>query len=210
MIFRRKNHLSPNVLSLPQNPTDMKSLCVFCGSSKGFNPIYIEVARQLGLTLAQRQIRLVYGAGNIGLMGVLADAVLEAGGEVLGVIPEFLVVKEVCHAGLTELVVTQTMHQRKQIMEERSDGVLVLPGGYGTLDEFFEILTWKQLHLHNKPVGLLNVGGFYDSLLAHFQKMHGEGFIRPANLDLVVVAESIEDLLVKIEQPVVAEVDKWL
>lgn len=175
----------------------MKSLCVFCGSSKGSQPLYVEVARQLGVILAQRQIRLVYGAGNVGLMGVLADAALESGGEVLGVIPEFLVEKEVCHDGLTELIVTQTMHQRKQIMEDRSDGVLVLPGGYGTLDEFFEILTWKQLHLHDKPVGLLNVGGFYDPLLAHFRKMNEDGFIRPANLDLVVVAENVEDLLEK-------------
>ena len=164
----------------------------------------------MGVTLAQRQIRLVYGAGNIGLMGVLADAVLENGGEVLGVIPDFLKEKEVCHTGLTELVVTQTMHQRKQIMEERSDGVIVLPGGFGTLDEFFEILTWKQLHLHNKPVGLLNVGGFYDPLLAHFQKMQAEGFIKPANFDLVVVAENMDDLLKKMEQANVEAVDKWL
>ncbi len=164
----------------------------------------------MGVTLAQRQIRLVYGAGNIGLMGVLADAVLENGGEVLGVIPDFLKEKEVCHTGLTELVVTQTMHQRKQIMEERSDGVIVLPGGFGTLDEFFEILTWKQLHLHNKPVGLLNVGGFYDPLLAHFQKMQAEGFIKPANFDLVVVAENMDDLLKKMEQATVEAVDKWL
>jgi uncharacterized protein (TIGR00730 family) len=128
----------------------MNSLCVFCGSSTGFENVYTETAHRLGQILAEKNIRLVYGAGNIGLMGIIADAVLEAGGQVLGVIPDFLKAKEVCHTGLTELIVTQTMHQRKQIMEEASDGFIVLPGGYGTLDEFFEILTWKQLHLHRK------------------------------------------------------------
>ena len=124
----------------------MKSICIFCGSSKGYSKVYEEVAKHLGIMLAKKGIRIVYGAGNVGLMGVVADAALSADGEVLGVIPQFLKEWEVCHTGLTELVVTETMHQRKWVMEERSDGVIVLPGGYGTLDEFFEILTWKQLN----------------------------------------------------------------
>jgi hypothetical protein len=186
----------------------MKSLCVFCGSSKGVNPAFAEAAIQTGKLLAERNIRLVYGAGNVGLMGVIADAVLENGGEVLGVIPDFLKAKEICHTGLTELIVTQTMHQRKQIMEERSDGVVVLPGGFGTLDEFFEILTWKQLRLHNKPIGMLNVHGFYDPLLTHFRIMHEAGYIKTANLGLLVVAPEISALLDVMEHPFGPHSDK--
>ncbi|RMF28143.1 MAG: TIGR00730 family Rossman fold protein [Bacteroidetes bacterium] len=178
----------------------MQSLCVFCGASPGTDPGYAQVARQVGATLARRGLRLVYGAGKVGLMGELADAALAAGGQVLGVIPEFLQEKEVCHRGLTQLIVTQTMHERKQIMEAHSDGVLVLPGGYGTLDEFFEILTWKQLHLHRKPIGLLNVRGYYDHLLQHFRKMHREGFLRDANLDLCLVDDDLERLLAEMER----------
>ena len=175
----------------------MKSICVFCGSSKGFSPIYSEVAEKLGQSFAAKGIKLVYGAGNVGLMGVIADAVLGEGGEVLGVIPNFLKEREVCHTRLTELVVTETMHERKQIMEERSDGVIVMPGGYGTLDEFFEMLTWKQLHRHNKPIGILNVNGYYDPLMAHVQKMVEEGFLKEANVHLFCVSDSIEELIQK-------------
>ncbi len=178
----------------------MQSLCVFCGASKGSDPTYQQVARRVGRTLALRGIRLVYGAGKVGLMGELADATLAAGGRVLGVIPEFLREKEVCHQGLTELVVTRTMHERKQIMEEQSDGVLVLPGGYGTLDEFFDTLTWKQLRLHRKPIGLLNVRGYYDHLLQHFHRMHREGFLRDHNLELCLVDDDLERLLARMEE----------
>ncbi|TAK44002.1 MAG: TIGR00730 family Rossman fold protein [Saprospiraceae bacterium] len=188
----------------------MKSICVFCGSSAGSNPIYAETAHRLGVLFAQRQIRLVYGGGNVGLMGVAADACLGAGGSVLGVIPGFLKEKEVCHTGLTELIVTRTMHERKQIMEERSDGFIMLPGGYGTLDEFFEILTWRQLHLHSKPTGLLNVDGYYCALLAHVQRMSEDGFLKKANLSLIVVADEIEELLEKMEQPLNPSTPKWL
>lgn len=188
----------------------MNSICVFCGSSKGFNPLHANITRLAGAMLAKRNIRLVYGAGNIGLMGILADAVLENGGEVLGVIPEFLKEKEVCHTGLTELIVTQTMHQRKEIMANRSDGFIVLPGGYGTLDEFFEILTWRQLHLHDKPIGILNFNGYYDHLLAHVRQMWREGFLRESNLSLITVSENFPELLEKMSQPVNLETEKWL
>ena len=177
----------------------MKSICVFCGSSKGLSPFYAELAHNVGRGLAEKNIRLIYGAGNIGLMGELADAALKAGGQVTGVIPNFLKLKEVCHMGLTELVVTETMHDRKWIMDERSDGVIVMPGGFGTLDEFFEILTWKQLNLIVKPIGILNVNGFYDPLLAHCQKMVEEGFVRKTNLSLFCVADNLEDLLEKMK-----------
>ena len=188
----------------------MKSICVFCGSSKGFNSMYSDVARLVGAIFARRNIRLVYGAGNIGLMGEMADAVLENGGQVLGVIPEFLKEKEVCHTGLTELVVTKTMHQRKEIMAGNSDGFIVLPGGFGTLDEFFEILTWRQLRLHNKPIGVLNVNGYYDHLLAHVKQMWREGFLREANLSLMTVSEDIPELLEKMTQPANIAEEKWL
>lgn len=188
----------------------MKSICIFCGSSKGFSPIYSEAARHVGKLLAKKNILLVYGAGNVGLMGEAADAALAAGGKVLGVIPGFLKKWEVCHSGLTELIVTETMHQRKWIMEERSDAVIVLPGGFGTLDEFFEILTWKQLKLHHKPIGLLNINGFYDSLIAHARKMTEEGFIKESNLELFCVAKTIEELLDKMEKPANISGGKWL
>ncbi len=188
----------------------MKSICVFCGSSKGFSPVYEEAARAVGKAFAERNIQLVYGAGNVGLMGVTADAALQAGGEVLGVIPQFLKDWEVWHQGLTELIVTETMHERKWILEERSDAVMVLPGGYGTLDEFFEILTWKQLRLHNKPIGILNVNGYYDPLLTHVKMMAKEGFLKESNILLFKVADNVEELLRLMEQPVSVEAGKWL
>ena len=188
----------------------MKSICVFCGSSKGSSPKYAKLARHIGKSLADQKIKLVYGAGNIGLMGEAADAALKAGGEVLGVIPKFLKHKEVCHPGLTELVVTTTMHERKWIMDERSDGVIVLPGGFGTLDEFFEILTWKQLGLLSKPIGILNVDGFYDHLIAHAQHMVNEGFVRQSNLDLYCVADNLTELLEIMKVPSNQKEEKWL
>ena len=188
----------------------MKSISVFCGANKGFDPVYAAAAVEIGQTFAQRKIRTVYGAGNVGLMGILADAALENGGEVLGVIPDFLKKKEVCHTGLTELIVTRTMHERKQIMADRSDGFIILPGGFGTLDEFFEILTWRQLRLHNKPIGILDVGGFYQHLLAHINNMLEKGFLRDANLHLFTVADNLPDLLKKMADPVNLVEDKWL
>ncbi|MCB0626558.1 MAG: TIGR00730 family Rossman fold protein [Saprospiraceae bacterium] len=174
---------------------ELKHVAVFCGSSRGVDPDFARQARQLGHEFARQGITLIYGAGNIGLMGVIADAVLEQGGNVIGVIPHFIKDKEVCHTGLTELILVDTMHQRKQIMAERSDGFIVLPGGFGTLDEFFEILTWKQLHLHHKPIGLLNWKGYYDHLLAHIRHMHREGYLRESNLELLATAAELAPLL---------------
>ena len=149
----------------------MKSIAVFCGSAAGNNPIYTQLAAELGRTFARRGITLVYGAGNVGLMGVMADAALESGGRVVGAIPHFIKDKEVCHTGLTELITVESMHERKRIMADKADGFMSLPGGFGTMDELFEILTWKQLQLHRNPVGLLNWNGYYDHLIAHIGRM---------------------------------------
>ena len=173
----------------------MKRLCVFCGSSHGSKPVYAEAARQMGAALAKRKITLVYGGGQVGLMGVVADAALAGGGEVIGAIPQSLATKELAHAGLTELRVVKSMHERKALMADLSDGFIALPGGFGTMDEFHEILTWRQLGIHNKPVGLLNVDGYYDDLLALYDRMERDGFVRAQTRRLVTVAPTIEELL---------------
>jgi uncharacterized protein (TIGR00730 family) len=173
----------------------MQRLCVFCGSQPGTQPVHQENARLLGQLLAQRAIGLVYGAGNIGLMGILADAVLEADGEVIGVIPRALVEKEVAHSRLTALHVVDTMHQRKAMMADLADGFAALPGGFGTSDELFEILTWAQLGLHSKPVSVLNTAGYFDPLLQWLDHMVDEGFLKPRHRELLQVAESPEQLL---------------
>ncbi len=188
----------------------MKSIAVFCGSSKGFDKDYSDSAYHLGSTFAQRNIRLVYGAGNVGLMGVLADAVLKNHGIVLGVIPNFLKDKEVCHRGLTELIITKTMHERKQIMAEECDGVIMIPGGFGTLDEFFEMLTWKQLHLHGKPLGIWNINGYYDYLIQHIHHMVAEGFVKDINLKLFVADTQLDSLLDKMNNASYEVVGKWV
>jgi len=189
----------------------MRRLCVFCGSQVGKQPFYAENARQLGSLLAQHGIGLVYGAGNIGLMGVLADAVLQAEGEVIGVIPKALVEKEVAHALLTELHIVDTMHQRKALMADRADGFAALPGGYGTADELFEILTWAQLGLHAKPIGLLNVAGYFDPLLGWLERMVQEGFLKPKHFRLLQVAEQVEQLLnMMINYRAEQVEDKWI
>ena len=185
------------------------TISVFCGSSTGNSPVYTEAAAQLGTLLGSNGIRLVYGAGNVGLMGVVADAALAAGGEVLGVIPQFLVDYEVCHDGLTELIVTETMHERKRIMAEHSKAVIVLPGGFGTLDEYFEMLTWRQLQLHAQPIGILNVNGYYDHLLAHAERIIAEGFVRPEHRHLTHVSADAEQLLALLAQPVPERGLKW-
>ncbi len=188
----------------------MKSIGVFCGSSPGFDECYRIQAIETGKLFARKGIKLFYGGGNIGLMGIIADACLESGGEVIGVIPHFLREKEVCHEGLTELVVTGSMHARKKIIAERADAFVVLPGGYGTLDEFFEILTWRQLHLHNKPIGILNVKGFFDFLLKQIDRMYEEGFVKASSLHLFSVADSMEVLLEKMAVPINLSEPKWL
>ncbi len=188
----------------------MKSVCVFCGSSTGHRDIFRETAAELGKTLAERGIRLVYGGGNVGLMGVVANATLAGGGEVIGVIPQFLKEWEVAHLDVTELLVTQTMHERKARMAELSDAFVALPGGFGTLDELFEILTWKQLRLHAKPVILLNTDGFFDPLLLMVDSMVANGFVSPQNRQLVQVASTLDGVFdLFANQPVEAE-DKWV
>lgn len=174
----------------------MKRVCVFCGASTGVREEYGDAARKLAAALARRGLGLVYGGGKVGLMGLLADSMLQAGGEVIGVIPQHLVAKEVAHRGVTELHVVDTMHQRKAMMNELSDAFIALPGGYGTLEEFFEILTWSQLGIHCKPSGLLNVSGYYDNLLAMLDHAVVEGFLLPANRKLVI-ADTDADLLVQ-------------
>ena len=188
----------------------ISSLAVFCGSSKGLNPTFSANTRKLGQFLASRKIEVIYGAGNIGLMGELAEAVLEEDGKIVGVIPDFLKQKEVCHTGLSELIVVETMHQRKAIMAERAAGFLVLPGGFGTLDEFFEILTWKQLALHNKPIGILNWEGYYDHLAQHIETMAAAGFLRKENIDLVIMESEIEPLLSRMTEGESKVVSKWI
>jgi uncharacterized protein (TIGR00730 family) len=189
----------------------MRRLCVFCGSSTGRRPEYRAAARRLGELLAGRGVGLVFGAGHIGLMGVVADAVLAGGGETVGVIPQALVDKELAHRGLTELRVVGTMHQRKSLMADLSDGFAALPGGYGTADEFFEVLTWAQLGLHAKPIGLLNVASFFDPLLAWVDHCVGEGFIRTEHRALLQMSGDPEGLLEMLSRYRAApETPKWI
>lgn len=163
----------------------MKSICVYCGSNFNGDPILQKAIEDLALTLAGQQITLVYGGGSVGVMGVIANKVLEHKGEVVGVIPQFLMDKEVGHKGLTQMIVTENMHQRKQKMADLCDGFIILPGGFGTLEEFFEVLTWLQLGLHAKPIGVLNVNGFYDHLFLQMDVMVQNRFLKQANRDLV-------------------------
>jgi uncharacterized protein (TIGR00730 family) len=171
---------------------DMRRVCVFCGSRAGGPVIYTESARHLGELLARRGLGLVYGGGHVGLMGVLADATLQAGGEVIGVISQALVDAELAHRSLTRLHIVETMHQRKALMADLADAFIALPGGFGTADELFEILTWSQLGLHRKPVGLVNVAGFFDPLLAWLDRAVHEGFLRPKHRQLLLSAENGE------------------
>jgi uncharacterized protein (TIGR00730 family) len=173
----------------------MKRLCVFCGSKAGGDPEYAAAARQLAGLLVERGLGLVFGAGHVGLMRVLADAVLAAGGTAVGVIPQALVDRELAHTGLSELHVVATMHQRKAVMADLADGFLALPGGFGTADELFEILTWAQLGLHAKPIGLLNTGGFFSALLAWLDHAVGTGFVKPAHRRLLLEADEPGRLL---------------
>lgn len=171
----------------------MKSLCVFCGSAPGKNPTYVETARKLGEMLADMGITLVYGGATIGVMGAVADGVMNKGGKVIGVIPQSLVDYEIAHPGLTELHIVDGMHERKKLMYDLSDGFLSLPGGMGTLDEMFEILTWAQLKYHDKPCFILNQNGFYDSLLSYLKHAHNEGFIKEQHMSLLKEIKDIEE-----------------
>jgi uncharacterized protein (TIGR00730 family) len=188
----------------------MKNIAVYCGSSKGTNEIYEQIANEVGLYFAKNDMTLIYGAGSVGLMGIVADATLQNGGLVKGIIPQFLMDLEVGHNELTELFVTENMHERKKIMCELADGIIALPGGYGTLDELFEMLTWSQLGLHEMPIGILNVNGFYDPLLAMVQKMVDEGFLKKENQDLIIVDENIDSLIQKMKSEERPMALKWL
>ena len=176
---------------------ELKRIAVFCGSSEGNDPGIIEEAKRLGETLADGNKVLVYGGSKIGIMGHVAKAVLDNHGEVIGVIPEFLKLKEVVHLGLTELITTENMHERKLKMHELSDGFIALPGGFGTLEELFEIITWSQLGLHQKPIGLLNCNGFYNDLINMLETMVANGFLKMNNMELLIVDSTIDGLLNK-------------
>lgn len=180
----------------------LRSVCVFCGSQPGARPAYVAAARELGGVLAQQGIELVYGGGHIGMMGAVADATLAAGGRVTGVIPEHLMRPEVAHQNLSELVVVDTMHTRKRTMAQRSDAFIVLPGGYGTYEEMFEMITWLQLRLQAKPVGLLNVAGFYDRLVEFLHHAAAEQFIRPEHRDLLIVEHAVTALIERLRDRV--------
>ena len=173
----------------------MKRIAVYCGSNKGIRPEYAAAAQELGTLLACEKIELVYGGGMVGLMGVVADAVLKHGGHVIGVIPEKLVIKEVVHEKLPDLRVVKTMHERKALMAELADGFIALPGGYGTFEEFFEVLAWSQLGWHRKPFGLLDIAGFYRPLIKFLDHTCDEGFIRPQHRALVLVEAGVEKML---------------
>ena len=171
------------------------NLCVFCGSRRGVRPSYVEAATRVGTAIARDGLGLVYGGGRAGLMGAVADAALAAGGLVIGVIPEALVAKEIAHDGLTEQVIVRGMHERKALMADRSRGFLTLPGGLGTFEEFFEVVTWAVLGLHRKPIGLLNVDGYYDPLLRLVDHAADEGFLRPEHRDLIVSSDDPEGMV---------------
>ncbi len=188
----------------------MKRVTVFCGSSFGTDEIYKEKAYLLGQYLAKKNIEVVYGGASVGLMGAIADGALSVGGKVLGVVPEFIKEKGIVHKNLTKLYITKTMHERKIKMNELSDGVIALPGGYGTLEEFFEMLTWAQLGLHKKPIAILNVNGFYNPLKTFIKTMVDKGFLKKANKEMLLISENINELLNKMENYKATKVEKWI
>ncbi len=192
---------------------DISSLCVYCGSSRRVPAVHIRVAEQLGQLLAESGVRLVYGGGRVGVMGILADATLAAGGEVVGVIPRFLDEYEVGHNGVTRLEITASMHERKQLMAELSDGFVVLPGGLGTLDETFEIVTWKQLHLHDKPIVLVDVADYWRPLRELISHLIATGYARPENESLFTVVDDVAQILPALERAPAAHAApqmKWI
>jgi uncharacterized protein (TIGR00730 family) len=191
-------------------PNQLSAVAVYCGSNSGNDPAYAEAAASLGRTLAKRGIRLVYGGGQVGLMGVVADAVMESGGEVYGVITEALVAREVSHRGLARLQVVGTMHERKAAMADAADAFVMLPGGFGTLDEFFEVLTWTQLGIHAKPCGVLDVAGFFAPLRALVDGAVAAGFVHPAHRDMIVADDDPVRLLDRLAAWSPVTVSKWL
>jgi uncharacterized protein (TIGR00730 family) len=175
----------------------MKNICIYCGSAAGTRPEYAEAARRIGRIMVEQGVGLVYGGGRVGLMGIVADAVLEGGGRVIGVIPDPLATEEIAHNGLTELHVVADMHRRKAMMADRADGFLTMPGGIGTFEEFFETLSWAALKLHQKPMGVLNIAGYFDPMLALLDHAVAEGFLRPKHLGLLITSDDPESLVVE-------------
>ncbi len=188
----------------------LDKICVFCGSSDGNDLAITDTAERLGEIFAERNITLVYGAAKIGVMGTIAKSVLDNSGKVIGIIPNFLKKKEVVHLGLTELITTQNMHERKLKMQEESDGFIALPGGMGTLEELFEIITWLQLGLHQKPIGLLNINGFYNDLIKMLETMVRKGFLSMENYNLLLVDSNPNQLLKKMQEFKTPQIPKWL
>lgn len=187
----------------------LKRVCVFCGSSPGVRPEYLEMARTLGKTLAKRRLGLVYGGASVGLMGAVADAALAENGEVVGIIPRALDKREIAHRRLTELHIVDSMHTRKAMMAQRSDAFIALPGGLGTMEELFEVMTWRLLGLHQKPVGLLDVGGYYAPLMEFLEKTIDQGFLRRDHLALEVASDPVE-LIDRLAASPPIEVEKWI
>ncbi|WP_353096691.1 TIGR00730 family Rossman fold protein [Empedobacter brevis] len=188
----------------------MKRLTVFCGSSNGSNKVFINEAYKLGQKLVENEIELVYGGANVGLMGIVANSVLENKGVAIGVLPHFLKKVEVEYKGLSELILVDSMHERKAKMNQLSDGVITLPGGFGTLEEFFEMLTWAQLGLHKKPIAIYNIDGFYDDLLLFIRSMVTKGFLKQENYDMLIVSDDLDDLFDQIKNYKAPTVGKWI
>lgn len=188
----------------------MKRIVVFCGASSGIDPIYEQQAYLLGKTLAAQNIELVYGGAKVGVMGAVANGVMENNGKAIGVLPRFMRKKEVAHEDLTELILVDTMHERKKIMNDLSDGIITLAGGFGTLEEFFEMLTWAQLGLHPKPTAILNTNGYYNDLLTLIDSMIAKGFVREDNRQLLLISENIADLLEKMRHYQAPPLPQWL
>ncbi len=188
----------------------MKRVCIFCGSSVGAHPSYVESARAIARLVAAQRVGIVYGGGNVGLMGVVADAAIEAGGEVIGVIPDGLVARELAHRGISRLEVVGSMHERKALMADLSDAFIALPGGFGTFEEFCEAVTWTQLGIHTKPCGLLNVDGYYDALLALFDAGVRQQFIRPENRRIVVAHSDPAALVDELARWRPVATQKWI
>ncbi len=188
----------------------MQSIAVFCGSSRGTNPVYRDQAYQLGRILAERDIEVVFGGARVGLMGHLAEGTLSGSGKITGVIPDFLGEEEIAHDNLTRMIRVHSMHERKQRMHELSEGVIALPGGYGTMEEFFEMLTWAQLGLHKKPIALLNIEGFYDPINRLTDTMVREGFLKNINRNMLIIDHSIGHLLDQMDHYQPPQTDKWI
>ena len=188
----------------------MQRICVYCGSSSGRRPDYADAARELANALIGNKLELVYGGSDKGIMGVIADAVLEQGGKAHGVIPKMLCDKEIAHQGLTKLHIVSSMHERKSMMAALSDGFIAMPGGFGTLEEIIEIITWGQLKFHDKPCGLLNIDGYFNHLLAYLDHAETEEFLRPENRQMLLCADTATGLLLKFEQYAAPRIDKWL